>query len=159
MSFGPDFHSIETSHRDRLNLLDKLSDKCCLAHARRPPEDHGMRPALVERAPQRLPGYYAALDAVDIERVQATTGRFLAEPTVAQGFARCVERGATLVVAHPFMLAPGRHAREDLPRLVSEAAAGHEGVEFSMARPLGAHDGVIDAVVARCEAALAERDR
>lgn len=78
----------------------------------------------------------------------------LAEPTIEQGFARCVEQGATLVVAHPFMLAPGRHAQEDLPRLVSEAASQHEGVRFAIAAPLGDHDGVIDAVLDRCAAAL-----
>ena len=80
----------------------------------------------------------------------------LAEPTIEQGFARCVEKGATVVVAHPFMLAPGRHAREDLPRLVAEAASKHDGVRFVMAAPLGNHDGVIDAVLDRCAAALAD---
>ena len=78
----------------------------------------------------------------------------LAEPTIAQGFARCVEQGASMIVAHPFMLAPGRHVQEDLPRLVAEAAESHEGVRFVLAPPLGSHDGIIDAVVERCGAAL-----
>ena len=80
----------------------------------------------------------------------------IAEPTVARGFSRCVEQGATTVVVHPFMLAPGRHVTEDLPRLIAEAAKGHEGVTFVMAAPLGSHAGVIDAVIERCEAALPE---
>lgn len=78
----------------------------------------------------------------------------IAEPTIAQGFTRCVEQGASVIVAHPFMLAPGRHVQEDLPRLVAEAAASHGGVRFVLAAPLGSHDGVIDAVVERCGAAL-----
>lgn len=77
----------------------------------------------------------------------------IAEPTIARAFARCVEQGATRVVVHPFMLAPGRHVTEDLPRLVAEAAAAHDGVTFAMAAPLGSHAGVIDAVVDRCQAA------
>ena len=77
----------------------------------------------------------------------------IAEPTVAQGFARCVEQGATSIVVHPFMLAPGRHVTEDLPRLVAEAAQAHVGVGFTMAGPLGSHAGVIDAVIDRCGAA------
>lgn len=77
----------------------------------------------------------------------------LAPPTIADAFARCVAQGATHVVVHPFMLTPGRHVQEDLPRLVAEAAASHEGVGFVMAAPLGSHDGVISAVVDRCEAA------
>jgi sirohydrochlorin ferrochelatase len=78
----------------------------------------------------------------------------LARPSIEEGFARCVEQGAKMIIVHPFMLAPGRHVQEDLPRLISEAAASHPGVHFVIAGPLGAHAGVIDAVVARCEAAL-----
>jgi sirohydrochlorin ferrochelatase len=76
----------------------------------------------------------------------------LAAPSIAEGFARCVEQGATRVIVHPFMLAPGRHVSEDLPRLVAEAAEAHEGIAFVMAEPLGSHPGVIDAVVDRCGA-------
>jgi sirohydrochlorin ferrochelatase len=76
----------------------------------------------------------------------------IAEPTVAEGFARCVGQGATIVVAHPFMLAAGRHVSEDLPKLVAEAAKAHEGIAFVMVEPLGSHPGVIDAVIARCNA-------
>ena len=82
----------------------------------------------------------------------------LAEPTIANGFARCVEQGATKVVVHPFMLAPGRHATEDLPRLVAEAAAQHQGVSFAMAGPLGSHAGVIDAVIERCQSVLSQAE-
>jgi len=82
----------------------------------------------------------------------------IAEPTIAQGFARCVARGVTAVVVHPFMLAPGRHVSEDLPRLLAEAAAAHEGVRCVMAAPLGSHTGVIDAVIERCSAALREHE-
>jgi len=78
----------------------------------------------------------------------------IAEPTIAQGFARCVEQGATVVIVHPFMLAPGRHVTEDLPTMIAEAADAHEGVAFAMAAPLGSHPGVIDAVVERCQEAL-----
>lgn len=80
----------------------------------------------------------------------------IAAPTIAQGFARCVEQGATTVVIHPFMLAPGRHVTDDLPRLVAEAAQPHVGVAFAMAAPLGSHAGIIDAVIDRCQAALAD---
>jgi sirohydrochlorin ferrochelatase len=82
----------------------------------------------------------------------------IAEPTVARGFARCVEQGATSVVVHPFMLAPGRHVSEDLPRLVAEAARAHVGVAFALASPLGSHAGVIDAVIERCHAVRSEAE-
>jgi sirohydrochlorin ferrochelatase len=83
----------------------------------------------------------------------------IAEPTIAQGFARCVAQGASKIVAHPFMLAPGRHVQEDLPRLVAEAAEQHRGVEFVLAAPLGTHDGIIEAVLDRCNAAFPPDER
>jgi sirohydrochlorin ferrochelatase len=80
----------------------------------------------------------------------------LGTPSIAEGFARCVEQGATRIVVHPFMLAPGRHVSDDLPRLVTEAARAHQGVAFVLSDPLGTHPGVIDAVVDRCGAVRAE---
>ena len=114
--------------------------------------DHGSRRAeantLIGRVAARVKarlGENAVVEGAHME---------LAEPSIADAFARCVEQGATRVVAHPFMLTKGRHVSEDIPRLVAEAAELHEGIEFVIAAPLGSHDGVIEAVVARCNAAL-----
>jgi sirohydrochlorin ferrochelatase len=73
----------------------------------------------------------------------------LAEPDVATGFASCVEAGATEVVAVPYMLAKGRHAAEDIPRLVQEAAASHPGIATRITEPLGVHPGLGAVVLAR----------
>jgi sirohydrochlorin ferrochelatase len=115
--------------------------------------DHGSRRAeanlligeVAARVKERL-GEGAVVEGAHME---------LADPSIADAFARCVEQGATRVIAHPFMLTRGRHVSEDIPRLVAEAAEAHEGVDFVIAAPLGSHDGVIDAVVARCDDALA----
>ncbi len=114
--------------------------------------DHGSRRA----AANRLIGEVAALvkQRLGPKSIVESAHMEIAEPTIAEAFALCVEQGATNVVVHPFMLAPGRHVTEDLPRLVAEAAAAHPGVRFSMAAPLGSHAGVIDAVIERCESAL-----
>jgi sirohydrochlorin ferrochelatase len=61
----------------------------------------------------------------------------LAEPTIAQAFDRCVAQGATMVVVHPYFLAPGRHSTTDIPRMAGEAAAKHPGVRFHVTQPLG----------------------
>jgi sirohydrochlorin ferrochelatase len=113
-------------------------------HGSRRPEANALLVEVAGRVRARL-GNGAVVETAHME---------IAEPTVAQGFARCVKQGATEVVAHPFMLAPGRHVQEDLPRLIAEAAAPYEGVRFVLAEPLGNHDGIIDAVVERCAAAL-----
>jgi sirohydrochlorin ferrochelatase len=61
----------------------------------------------------------------------------LAEPTIAQAFARCVAQGARRVVIHPYFLAPGRHSTTDIPRMAAEAAAAHPGVAYVVTSPLG----------------------
>ena len=63
----------------------------------------------------------------------------LAQPTIAEAFARCVERGARTVVVFPYFLSPGRHWSEDIPRLAAEAAAEHPGVHHLVTAPLGLH--------------------
>lgn len=113
-------------------------------HGSRRPEANALIHEVAERVNHRLGGD-AIVEPAHME---------LAEPSIAQAFARCVTRGATTVVVHPFMLAPGRHVTEDLPRLVAEAASSHEDVRFVFAAPLGGHEGVIDAVISRCDEAL-----
>lgn len=61
----------------------------------------------------------------------------LAEPTIAQAFARCVARGARKIVVCPYFLSPGRHSTSDIPQLAAEAAAAHPGVKFIVADALG----------------------
>jgi sirohydrochlorin ferrochelatase len=63
----------------------------------------------------------------------------LAEPTLAQAFARAVQQGAKLVVVFPYFLAPGRHWQADIPQLAAQAAASFPGVRHLVTAPLGLH--------------------
>lgn len=63
----------------------------------------------------------------------------LAEPTIDQGFDACVEAGAQEITVHPYMLSPGRHATQDIPRLVKAAAGRHPGIRYHVTAPLGLH--------------------
>ena len=63
----------------------------------------------------------------------------LAEPTIEQGLAGCVAAGALDITVHPYLLAPGRHATGDIPRLVRKAIARHPDVTYRVTRPLGLH--------------------
>ncbi|MEM8609911.1 MAG: CbiX/SirB N-terminal domain-containing protein [Myxococcota bacterium] len=115
--------------------------------------DHGSRRAeantLIERVAEMI------RERIASDRIVEHAHMELAEPTIDRGFAKCVERGATVVVAHPFMLAPGRHVREDVPRLLAEAAANHPGTKYLLSDPLGAHPAIADIVLDRFEGALA----
>jgi sirohydrochlorin ferrochelatase len=73
----------------------------------------------------------------------------LAEPTIEQGFEACVADGATDIIAHPYMLSPGRHAVSDIPGMVAEVAAKHPHVKFSVTKPLGLHKKIGEIILER----------
>lgn len=78
----------------------------------------------------------------------------LAEPTIAEAFARCIAQGAKRIVVHPYFLAPGRHSTSDIPRMVAEAAAAHPGVAYSVTAPLGLDPRMTDIILGRIEESL-----
>ena len=70
----------------------------------------------------------------------------LAKPTIAEAFDRCVASGAQQVLIALFFLSPGRHTREDIPRLAAEAAARHPDVAWSLTAPIGDHEDISDII-------------
>lgn len=73
----------------------------------------------------------------------------LAEPTIEQGIGECVKRGATEIIAFPYMLSPGKHSKSDIPRLVSEASAMFPGVTCSVTPAFGVHEKLGEVVLER----------
>ncbi len=73
----------------------------------------------------------------------------IVSPTIAEGFATLVGRGASHVIIHPYFLSPGRHTRGDIPFEVQAAASQHPGVTYQITEPLAAHDLVIAASIER----------
>jgi len=67
----------------------------------------------------------------------------LAEPTIAQAYARCVERGAQHIVVCPYFLGPGKHWRTDIPRLAADAAVQFPLTTHAIAAPLGIDDLIL----------------
>jgi len=83
----------------------------------------------------------------------------LAAPSIADAMDSVVARGARLVVVFPYFLAPGRHWREDIPRLAAEAAARHPGVRHIVTAPLGLHDAMVAIMTQRIVERLREEER
>ena len=77
----------------------------------------------------------------------------LVEPSVPAAIGSCIAAGAREIVVMPYFLAPGRHARHDVPRLVREARARHPGVRIAVSAPLGVHAGLVAAVAERVRSA------
>jgi sirohydrochlorin ferrochelatase len=73
----------------------------------------------------------------------------LAEPTIEQGIDDCVSRGATEIIAFPYMLSPGKHSTRDIPRMVAEAAARHPGITCSVTPAFGLHEKLGEVVLER----------
>ena len=71
----------------------------------------------------------------------------LAEPDIEAGFKACVDRGATHVIAHPYMLSPGRHATKDIPNLVKEAAAKYPDVSCDITEHLGVNPKIGEVIL------------
>ena len=79
----------------------------------------------------------------------------IAEPSIADAYAKCVGRGATHVVVCPFFLAPGKHWTQDIPALAAAAAAAFPHTSHRVADPLGVDDLILDLLAKRADAAVA----
>ncbi|XP_020161576.1 sirohydrochlorin ferrochelatase, chloroplastic isoform X1 [Aegilops tauschii subsp. strangulata] len=68
----------------------------------------------------------------------------LAEPTIKEAFGKCVQQGASRVIVSPYFLSPGRHWKQDIPSLASEASKEHSSVPYIITAPLGLHELMVD---------------
>ena len=82
----------------------------------------------------------------------------LAPPDIADAVAACVKAGSTDITVMPYMLAPGRHSTDDIPRMALEAAGQHEGVRLRVSEPLGADTRLAEIILARVEATREKLD-
>ena len=105
----------------------------------------------------------ANADLEYIANEMTTRGRFdviqtsyleLAEPTIAQGGAKCVEQGATTVIMLPYFLSPGVHVREDMIEARDELTVQFPEVKFKLAEHLGRHPLMMDIVEQRAREVL-----
>ncbi len=73
----------------------------------------------------------------------------LCEPSIKDAFAECVASGADDITVFPYFLAPGRHSKSDIPRMVEEAAREFPRVNHRVTEPLGLHDNIIEVIFER----------
>lgn len=82
-----------------------------------------------------------------------------AEPTIAEGFARLIERGAQRVTVVPLLLFAAGHARRDIPLAVERARSAYPGREILLAPHLGCHAALVELSAQRFDEALAADSR
>jgi sirohydrochlorin ferrochelatase len=62
----------------------------------------------------------------------------LAAPSIPEGLAGCVARGAGEIVVVPYFLAAGTHVANDLPEAIGNFQAEHPNIKVRLAHHLGA---------------------
>ena len=82
----------------------------------------------------------------------------IAAPSLASAIRSCVEQGATTVIIHPYFLAPGRHASEDIPMMAREAAAEFPDVNCIVTAPIADHILMLQVMQDRIDQALNNSD-
>jgi sirohydrochlorin ferrochelatase len=75
----------------------------------------------------------------------------LAQPSIADAYAKCVQRGATHVTVVPYFLGPGKHWTHDIPALAAAASVAFPGTTFNVAAFLGLDDALLNLLARRIE--------
>ena len=96
------------------------------AHGSRDPLWHRPMQAVAQRVLQSAPG--VAVECAYLE---------LSTPNLASACASLLARGVTTVTIVPLFLGVGKHAREDLPLLVTELRAAHPHTVFELQAAVG----------------------
>jgi sirohydrochlorin cobaltochelatase len=104
-----------------------------LGHGSRDPLWRRPIEGVAERLKQRHPGLAVSCAYLELEQPEL--------PTAA---AQLVDAGAERVTIVPMFLGTGKHARDDLPRLLEALRQAHPGVQFSLQRPVGEDPRVLD---------------
>ncbi|MBT6120569.1 hypothetical protein HOH45_03780 [bacterium] len=73
----------------------------------------------------------------------------LAVPTIEDGINWCIKNGATHIIAHPYMLSPGRHAKEDIPRMINTIVSKKSNITYEVTDPLGVDTRIAELVLKR----------
>ncbi len=77
-------------------------------------------------------------------------------PDLQTAMQSCVEQGATTVIIHPYFLAPGRHASEDVPKMAREAAAQFPTLNCIVTAPIADHSLMLSVMHDRVAEAISD---
>jgi sirohydrochlorin cobaltochelatase len=82
----------------------------------------------------------------------------LAEPTIAEGIARCMEQGVQRLTVQPLLLFAAGHAKRDIPEEVVRAAHKFPPLEVTFSPHLGCHLRMLELSELRFAEAIASRE-
>jgi sirohydrochlorin ferrochelatase len=67
----------------------------------------------------------------------------VAYPSIPEGIAACVTKGATEIIILLNFLNTGRHVDEDIPGIIGKARLTYPDVGFYITKPVGQHDQIL----------------
>src|SRR5579863_7866637 len=76
-----------------------------------------------------------------------------ARPTIAEGLAKCVDRGGRRIAVLPGVLLAAGHAKNDIPAEIHEARRAHPGMAFHYGRHVHLHAKIVELARLRIEEA------
>ncbi|WP_053361320.1 sirohydrochlorin chelatase [Bacillus sp. FJAT-27251] len=82
----------------------------------------------------------------------------LAQPTIEEGFAACVERGAERIAVIPVLLLTAAHAKEDIPDELRKVSVKYPEVEVRYGRPIGVHKAMVEILLEKLRKTNREAD-
>ena len=103
------------------------------AHGSRDPSWRAPMDAVAARIRQRRPDVPVTCAFLELE-----------QPDLATAFDSLVAQGATRVLVVPMFLGVGKHARDDLPKLLMAARSRHPGLQVESSAAVGERSEVLD---------------
>ena len=73
----------------------------------------------------------------------------LADPTIEASYEKCVQRGATSILAIPVLLLTAAHAKKDIPEVLDKIEEQFPDVALKYGRPIGVHSYMVDILTER----------
>lgn len=111
---------------------------------------HGSRDPLwrqpIEAVAARMREQLAPAGPQEAAPVVACAYLELMEPTLPDCVEELVRQGLEAFTIVPMFLGQGRHAREDLPQLVTALRARHPGLRFALRPAVGEDPEIVDAL-------------
>jgi sirohydrochlorin cobaltochelatase len=79
-----------------------------------------------------------------------------ARPNLAEAVARLADSGVRRILVVPYFLTLGIHLQRDLPAIVEQLSHANKNVEIRVTPPLDGHPALVQVLLDRAQAALAE---
>ncbi|WP_409291555.1 sirohydrochlorin chelatase [Peribacillus sp. SCS-37] len=70
----------------------------------------------------------------------------LTQPSIEEGFKRCIERGAAEITVVPLFLLAAGHIKHDIPEALLPLMEKHPGIPVKTANPFGVQPEIMDAI-------------